>query len=375
MEKKKQSYSQIEGLYYPEIEDFSEKAPDLVNLAIQSSIEGGAKKVAGVLYFGKIKTGVLSGYGNGGTYDSSYYRLTIRAFVDAESSGQDMVVGRKMLNLEKQFRDAGMNAGKLAKMALGGKQGKPGKYDVIMSPTVAANIFNQLVYGANPVYIIGRMSPLRNVKLNAQVGPENLNINDNPLIAEGLNSRPFDFEGTPSRKTPLIENGRWVGMIHNTSSARIWKILQILKFKFRKKITSTGNSYLGGVVDEDLGPRLLAPINSNFVYEGGDYSLEEIIAESKRPTIYLTSNWYTRFTSYLEGKFSTIPRDGMFLIENGEIKKPVRKLRLTETLLGMLNRIQAIGKDTKQINWWEVSTPTFIPTIKVADCNITAATQ
>ncbi len=77
----------------------------------------------------------------------------------------------------------------------------------------------------------------------------------------------------------------------------------------------------------------------------------------------------------MEGKFSTIPRDGIFLIENGEIKKPVRKLRLTETLLGMLSRIVAIGNDIKQINWWEVKTPTFIPTIKVADCNLTAATQ
>ena len=77
----------------------------------------------------------------------------------------------------------------------------------------------------------------------------------------------------------------------------------------------------------------------------------------------------------MEGIFSTIPRDGIFLIENGEIQKPVRKLRLSENLLGMLSRIEAIGKDIKQINWWEVGIPTFIPTIKVADCNLSAATQ
>jgi len=41
----------------------------------------------------------------------------------------------------------------------------------------------------------------------------------------------------------------------------------------------------------------------------------------------------------------------------------------------MMGNITAIGKDVKQINWWEVETPTFIPTIKVADCNITAATK
>ena len=114
---------------------------------------------------------------------------------------------------------------------------------------------------------------------------------------------------------------------------------------------------------------------SNIVISGGNYTLEEIIAECKKPTIYLTSNWYTRFTNMMDGLFSTIPRDGMFLIENGEIKKPVRKLRLSDNLLRICSNISAIGKDVQQIYWWEVETPTFSPTIKVNNCTITAATQ
>jgi PmbA protein len=375
MDKAKYTYAPIEGLYDSEIEDFSDKAPELVNAAIQSSLDAGAKKTAGVLYFGSSKTGVLTGYGNGGSYDTSFFRITVRAFVDPESSGQDMSVGRNLNGVEEKFIEAGKRAGELAKMAVGGKQGKPGKYDLIMSPTVAGNVFNYLNDGANPIYILGGMSCLKKIKKGQQIGPDNLTISDNALIAEGLNSRPFDFEGTPSQITPIIKDGILAELIQNTSSAKIWRLLKLLKFKFRTKIKSTGNSYLGGVLDEDIGPRLLAPIPSNYVYEPGDYTLDEIISESKKSTIYLTSNWYTRFTNYMEGKFSTIPRDGIFLIENGEIKKPVRKLRLTETLLGMLSRIVAIGKDIKQINWWEVKTPTFIPTIKVADCNLTAATQ
>jgi len=375
MDRKKYSYPKIDGLYDSNIKDFPDKAPDLVNAAINASLEAGAKKTAGVLYFGDIKTGVMTGYGNGGTYDSSYYRVTVRAFVEGESSGQDMAVGRDLTNIESKFIEAGKNAGKLAKMAVGGQQGKPGKYDVIMSPTVGGNVFNHILDGANPVYILGRMSCLRGVKMGQKIGPSNLSISDNALIPEGLESRPFDFEGTISQETPLINNGNLVGFIQNTSSAKIWKMLNWLKLKFRQGIKTTSNSYLGGVLDEDLGPKLLAPIPSNYVYQPGDYSLDEIIAESKKPTIYITSNWYTRFTNYVEGSFSTIPRDGLFLIEDGEIKKPIRNVRLTETLLGMLKRISAIGKDVKQINWWEVSTPTFIPTIKISDCNITAATQ
>jgi PmbA protein len=76
-----------------------------------------------------------------------------------------------------------------------------------------------------------------------------------------------------------------------------------------------------------------------------------------------------------EGIFSTIPRDGMFLIENGEIKNPIRKLRLSDNLLRICSNITSIGNDVKQIYWWEVSTPTFTPTIKIKDCTITVATQ
>ncbi len=137
----------------------------------------------------------------------------------------------------------------------------------------------------------------------------------------------------------------------------------------------TKNTNNSAFVDFGFGSKILAPAPTNIVYEAGDYSLDEIIAESRKPTIYVTSNWYTRYTNVLEGEFSTIPRDGMFFVEDGEIKMAVRKLRLADNLLGMSKRIEGIGKDVKQINWWEVTTPTFIPTIKVSDCNITAATM
>jgi len=374
IDKKKYTYTFIEGLYDSEIENFSDNAPNLVNTAINSSLESGVKKVAGVLYFGSRSTGILTSYDNGGTYKSSYYRMTLRAFADAESSGQEIIVGRNLKNVENNFIEVGRKAGEIAAMALGGGQGKPGKYDVIMSPTVAGNVLNHIYEGANPLQIIMKMSCLSKIKIGQQIGPENLSVSDDALITDGLNSRPFDFEGTPSQITPIIRNGKFAGLVHNTSSAKLWKLLNLIKFKWINNKT-TGNSHLGGFLDENYGPKLLAPLPSNFVYKPGDITSEEIIAESKQPTIYLTSNWYTRFTNYLEGKFSTIPRDGMFLIENGEIKKPLRKLRLTETLLGMLNRIEAIGKDRKQIFWWEVETPTFLPTIKVAECNFTAATQ
>ncbi|NHJ04476.1 MAG: TldD/PmbA family protein [Candidatus Heimdallarchaeota archaeon] len=359
MEREIQSYKKIEGLYDKNSENFYTKAPEMVNLVIDSSLEAGAKRVAGVLYFGNSKVEQMTSYGNAGLYDASYYRLTVRSFVDFESSGQDVVVGRNLSDIEKKFVAAGQHAGKLANMAVGGKQGKAGKYDLIMSPIVGGNILGQITDGANPLMMMIGMSPLGD-HFGEQIGPEHLTVTDNPHISEGLGSIPFDVEGTSTMETPIIQNGVLVGLIHNTTSGVMMKA------------KSTGNSQL---VDFFGGSKLLAPMPTNMKYINGDQTLDEIIADSKKPTIYITSNWYTRFTNMLEGEFSTIPRDGMFLIEDGEIKKPVRKLRLTDNLLRMCKNISAIGNDQKQIYWWEVVTPTFISTIKVNDCNITAATQ
>ncbi|MHA1212131.1 MAG: hypothetical protein ACTSSH_06700, partial [Candidatus Heimdallarchaeota archaeon] len=158
MDKETYNYKKLAGLFDKRTENLYEKAPEMVNVAIDAAIDAGAKRVAGVLYFGSEKTEVRTGYGAHGTYDSSYYRMTIRSFVDNESSGQDVIVGRDLSLLEKRLTAGGQYSGNLAKMAVGGKQGKAGKYDLIMSPTVAANILGQITDGANPVMMLVGMS-------------------------------------------------------------------------------------------------------------------------------------------------------------------------------------------------------------------------
>jgi PmbA protein len=134
--------------------------------------------------------------------------------------------------------------------------------------------------------------------------------------------------------------------------------------------SSTGSSQMLGL---GQGLKMLLPNTSNLVFENGNHSFEELI-ESSKPTIYVTSNWYTRYQNYQTGEFSTIPRDAMFLIENGEMK-PIKNLRISDNTMRMFANISALGNDRKQVYWWEVETPTFIPTIRVSDCRMTAATQ
>lgn len=344
------------GLIDPDIEEFGSVAPGLVKEAIASAEEKGARRVAGSLVFGKDRIINGTNHGEGGEYDRSYYELTVRSFIDNETSGQGLACGRDLSRAEDRFVRAGRESAEIASMAEGGVQGEAGVYDLIASPTVSANLLGGLASSANPLMMMLGFSPLDN-RLGQELGPRELSIRDDPDVEEGLGCRPWDVEGVPSRRVDIFDEGRFVGMVHNTSTAELFEA------------DNTGSSCLVNMG----GNKILAPWASNLVFEPGDEGLQEMIEGSRKPTIYVTSNWYTRFSNYSEGTFSTIPRDGIFLIEDGEIKRPVRKIRISDNIVDMISRIESMGNDIKQVHWWEVDTPTFIPHVKFNGVNITAA--
>jgi PmbA protein len=89
--------------------------------------------------------------------------------------------------------------------------------------------------------------------------------------------------------------------------------------------------------------------------------------------IILTSNWYTRFTNYRTGEFSTVPRDGAYLVENGRVKKPLSGLRVSDSLERMFSSVKLLSKEREWIEWWEVDTPTLTPWVLVDGVNVTRA--
>jgi len=97
-----------------------------------------------------------------------------------------------------------------------------------------------------------------------------------------------------------------------------------------------------------------------------------MVRETKRG-IVLTSNWYTRFKNYRTGEFSTVPRDGAYLVENGEVVKTLKGMRAGDDLQRLLSSVQLISKQREWIQWWEVDTPTLCPWLLIDGVTITRA--
>jgi len=358
VENEKHTYRDLKGSYDSKIDDFTVAAPGFVNSAIDAAVEEGAKRVAGALKFSKEFSFFRSSYGPENSSKISSFDFNVRAFQEElDYSGQGLECGSIPTNAENGIIAAGAQAGRLSKESIGSVQGTPGTYDLVLSPTVAANVLGGIPDSANPFLILIGLSPLAD-KIGEQIGPEFLTVTDNPWIPNGLACRASDFEGTPTQQTEIVKDGVLRSFIHNTSTARMYES------------TSTGSSQM---LSLGQGLKMLLPNTSNLVFDNGDHKFEEMI-ETSKPTIYVTSNWYTRFQNYQTGEFSTIPRDAMFQIQNGEMK-PIKNLRISDNTMRMFADIDALGNDRKQIYWWEVATPTFIPTIRVRDCRMTAATQ
>jgi PmbA protein len=355
----KHPFSSLKNLYDPNIDAFSEKAPEVVNSCIDEAISAGAKRAAGSFFFGKNKVYLNSSTGPQGSFNQTSYNLTIRAFQEElDASGQGLATGCIPNTAEKKILSAASTAGHFSKLHKNPKQAKAGTYDIIMSPAVAGNLIGTIPADANPFVIMMGRSSLGD-KMGETLGPEFLNINDNGLQPDGLRSSPVDIEGTPRRSTPIFKEGVLVNYIHNTSTANMLQG------------ETTGNS---GLVTIGIGSKMMAPTNSNIVFNNGDHSFEELL-DTSRKTVYVTCNWYTRYTSRISTEYSTIPRDAAFIVENGELSTPIKNFRISDNMLRQFAHIDAMGNDREQVKWWEVPTPTWIPSLRIKDCRITTATQ
>jgi len=343
------SYDPIPKTFDTKICNLGEKAIDFVEGGINSAVGEGAKRAAGVFYFGEryyfIQTNRGVEKGTGGTF----LRFTIRAFVDELSSGQGISVSRCLADFDAE--KAGSEAGHIAKLGVNSEEAKPGQYDLLLNPTVGATFLGATVVAANPFWIESGLSWLGG-KVGEKIGSEKITAYDDGRLENGLKSMIFDDEGAPTQKTTIIEKGILKGFIHNTSTAK------------RYNVETTGNA------------GIISPQPSNIVFEPGDYSFEELLNETgNNPMLYITSTRYTRFMNRVEGTFSSIPRDGMFLIKNGELWKPVRGLRVSDNILSIFKNTIALSKERQQIKWWEVTTPIVSPFFLVRDCNLSKPTK
>ena len=205
----------------------------------------------------------------------------------------------------------------------GKKTGEEIRFDVILEPAATAEWLDFLSYtGFNGLSYLEEESFLSE-KLGQKIMGDNVTIWDDGNNPAGY-ILPFDFEGTPKSKITLIERG--IGLKVATDGLLAAKM----------KVPSTGHS-LGA------GQRHIGAIPMNIMMEGGDQSLDFMIASSEEPTIYITRFHYTNIADRKEVVLTGMTKDGTFLVEHGEIVSPVINLRYLQSVVESFNQIEMLS--------------------------------
>ena len=324
-----------------DLEDLSEYVFEAIGAAekeVGSQIDSG-----GILFTKFEDVYLVSSEGPVSVDSRSAIELSIRAFSEREASGHSVECSSTL----KDFKPsrAGAKAGEIAKLAKNPKVGEEGIYDVIFDPLIFGSLLGVWGSMVSAFSVLIQQSVFIN-KLGQKVAPQNVTLKDNPSTYSMAN-RIFDDEGVPTRENVFIDHGVLKTYLHNTSTAKIFKT------------ETTANA------------GLVAPNAWSVEMDPGDMRREELFKQVKRG-LYLTNTWYTRFQNYAKGDFSTIPRDGIFLIENGEIKQSLKDLRISDNASSLLDNIAGISKERQHVHWWgEADPPSLSPYVLIKDVHIT----
>jgi predicted Zn-dependent protease len=225
------------------------------------------------------------------------------------------------------------------KKAAGSRDAKaiePGKYTVILEPSAANGLLQNMMFSLNARTADEGRSFLSKAgggnKVGEKLVDERVSIYSDPSN-EDVPVSPWSQDGQARRPTHWIRNG----VVETMFRDRFWA----------KETEQTP-----------------VPFPANGIMDGTDTSLEDLIKDTKRG-ILVTRLWYIRNVDPQTLLYTGLTRDGTFFIENGKIAHPIKNLRFNESPIIMLNNLEALGQPTR------IGT-SMIPAIKVRDFTFTS---
>lgn len=124
----------------------------------------------------------------------------------------------------------------------------------------------------------------------------------------------------------------------------------------------------------------VAPIIGNLILDGGeDRSLEEMVAatDHRGPCLLLTCLWYIREVDPATLLLTGLTRDGVYLVENGQVVGEVNNFRFNESPVDLLSRATEAGRTEKTLprEWSDWFTRAAMPALRVPDFNMSSVSQ
>lgn len=197
---------------------------------------------------------------------------------------------------------------------------RPGRYTVILDPAAAACVAHRIVAHLGRTTLPGADPDA--LPLGLRVGPECLTLGDDPT-AEGLRgSAACDDEGTPTRRTILVQNGVVTGHLTTRETAA------------RTHLAPSGHGRAGSL---HAAP---APRAANSFLAQGAGTLEDLL-RGVGSGVYVSD----LLAAEESGGNLTLRAGSSRAIRNGSLAEPVKGVQLEGSMLSLLGRVEAVAGD------------------------------
>jgi predicted Zn-dependent protease len=279
--------------------------------------------------------------------------------MDAENGNQTGFANSTFADIaELDPREVSETALERAKLNKAQSEITPGKFDVVIDPQAWSEMlfffivsastgyspdFGERQYREGRSYLSGRMGE--------KLLGDNVTLEDD--VYHPLQMGPaFDGEGYPKSKLTLVENGMLKGLASSRISAHRYN-----------GVNPTGHEL---PLPNPLGE---APTNLVIQGKGATKTTEELIGEMDKGLL-LTRLWYIREVEPRTKTLTGMTRDGTFLVENGEIKRPVKNLRFNQSLLDLFQNIDGFTEPVRNSSF--TGTAMLQPGVLARDFNFTS---
>ena len=295
-------------------------------LAIERAarLRDGVSQVEETMYAdGEQRVALASSRGFSATFEATIAYAWASAFAGEGSdlmTGLGVGMGREPGAIDPEA--VGAEAAERALNLVGARQPEGRRCPVVLDTFVAAS-FAGFIGGMLSADAVQRGRSLFADKLGEEVAGTGFVLVDDGVNPEGPSTQPFDGEGSPRRRTPLIEDGRLLTFLYDVRTGR------------RGQHETTGNAGRGSY----RTPPSVS--TTNLVLEAGDASLDELVSRAGDGLYVATVAGLHSGVNPVSGTFS-VGATGR-LIENGELGRPVREITIASDLVSMLKAVQAVG--------------------------------
>jgi PmbA protein len=251
-------------------------------------------------------------------------------------SGFSFAVARELDDLD--WEAVAAEAAERGARLLGGRKPATERLPVVLDPWAASSFLGVLA-GALSAEEVQKGRSLFAERVGDRVASERLTLVDDGRLPEGPATAPFDDEGVPTGRTPLIHEGALRGFLHNARTAA------------RAGARSTGNAGRAGY-------RSVPGVSStNLVVEPGPKGREALLAAAGRGVYVQEVSGVHSGANPVSGEFS-VGATGL-RVEDGALGEPLREMTIASTLQDVLGAIRAVGSDLRFFGGG-IGTPTLL---------------